>query len=389
MTDLAQDRVIDRGILLERARELAAVLRERSGRSEELRRCPDETINDCIAAGLTRIVQPAHFGGYEMDWDALCEMGMILGRGCASQAWVVTVLAEHAWIVGLFPLQAQRDVWGRNPDVLVASSIVPAGSAERVEGGFRLTGRWGFSSGIHHADWVVLGELVRDASGPPAMHLFLAPKAELEVVDDWDPLGMIGTGSNSVQLDDVFVPDGRVLPAAMIAKGAAPGTKLSAAPVFRMPLSGYAHTALAAVIVGATEEMVDIFADFLRSKAQAGDMPGQDIVHARISLCAAEAKAARALILDQVRANMAKLHRDVPLGEPDALATGRDGAYAALLCDQAARRAFKSGGARSLYRSSLLQRFFRDITSAAAHGGLNWDRAAIAYGRSAAGIVRR
>jgi alkylation response protein AidB-like acyl-CoA dehydrogenase len=382
MNDVAEI-LSDRDALLRRAQQLVPILAERSARAEELRRVPDETMEDFLAAKLMRIVQPARFGGYEMDWDALCEMGMVLARGCMSQAWVATVLAEHAWLAGLFPLQAQEDIWGHTPDALISTGLVPTGSAKRVGDGFVLNGRWPFSSGVYHTQWVILGELVRELDQPPAMSFFLLPKADFRVVDDWHTMGMSGTGSCSIEVDNVFVPSHRSLAANLIAEARTPGAALSAAPVFRMPLSGFAPTVLAAVVVGAAQGMVEAYTDGAVTKAQAGSSPpGHELALSRIAESAAEATAARLLILESTKANMAKLRRGERLNDKDGQATSRDSAFAAVLSNRAARRIFEASGARNIYQGSAIQRTFRDISAASMHAALNWDKISVAYGRS-------
>ena len=157
-----------------RARELAPVLRERSAKAEQLRRVPDETVADLVAAGLTRIVQPARHGGFEMGWEVLCASSMALAHGCGSQAWVANIFAEHNFLIGLFPEPAQRDVWGGNPDAVSSSSFIPRGNrVEVVEGGFALSGRWPFQSGVHHTGWSVVGELAPGDGAEPEHHYFL------------------------------------------------------------------------------------------------------------------------------------------------------------------------------------------------------------------------
>jgi 3-hydroxy-9,10-secoandrosta-1,3,5(10)-triene-9,17-dione monooxygenase len=377
----------DRNAILVRARELIPTLNARSARAEELRRAPEETIADCVSAGLLRVVQPARFRGYELDWDVLCEMAMLLARGCSSQGWVVTVLAEHAWFAGLFPLESQQDIWGSNPDALVSTSFVPAGSAKRVDGGFVLDGQWPFSSGVHHADWTIVGEFLREPQRPPALHFFLLPKSDLRIIDDWDTLGMVGTGSCSVGLKEAFVPAHRCLASSLIAAGDTPGAALSTAPIFRMPLSGFAPTVLAAVLVGASEAMLELFTSSVSAKARGGAaVPGLELALSRIATSSAEINAARLLILESTKANMAKLRMGGKLADYDAQSTARDSSYAAVLCSRAARQLFEASGARGIYRTSPLQRLFRDVTSAATHAALNWDKISVAYGRNALGM---
>lgn len=376
--------VSDRDTLMRRAQALVPVLSGRAAPAEKARRVSDETMADLVSAGLTRIVQPRQFGGYELDWDALCEMAMILACGCMSQAWVASVLAEHAWLAGLFSLQAQQDIWKNSPEALISTGLVPAGTAQKVDGGFVLNGTWPFSSGVHHSQWTIVGELVRDPQQPAAMFFFLLPRSDLQIVDDWHTMGMAATGSCSVQLRNVFVPSHRSLAGALIAAGDAPGASLSPAPIFRMPLSGFAPPVLAAVVVGATEGMVSNFTASVAAKSQSGATapPGVELTLSRIAESAAEANAARLLILESTKANMAKLRRRETLSDRDAQITSRDSAFATVMCNRAARRVFEAAGARNIYLNTSLQRVFRDITAASMHAALNWDKISVAYGRS-------
>jgi len=314
--------------IVARARDLAPRLRERSAQADGLRRVPDETVADLVAAGLTRIVQPARHGGFGMGWDVLCESSMALARGCGSQGWVANIFAEHNFLIGLFPDQAQRDVWGGNPDAVASSSFIPRGnSVEAVEDGYVLSGRWPFQSGVHHTGWSVVGELAPGAGGTREHHYFLVPARDRTIIDDWHTIGMMGTGSCSVELRKAFVPAHRTLPNALVAAGAAPGAELNTALVFRMPMIGFSQLALASVVVGIASAMTDEFTDFARDRVQQGRMrPGSEALPARLAEAAAEARAARLLVLDAARANMQKLSGRTPRrrvrGHPGAARRG-------------------------------------------------------------------
>lgn len=373
--------------IVARAGALAPTLRARSAKAEEMRRVPDETMADLVAAGLTRIVQPSRYGGFDMGWDVLCESSMALARGCGSQAWVGNIFAEHNFLIGLFPDEAQRDVWERNPDALASSSFIPRGNrVEAVEGGYALSGRWPFQSGVHHSLWSVLGELAPVEGGAPEHRYFLVPADDRRIVDDWHTVGMAGTGSCAAELDRAFVPAYRTLPNRLVAAGEAPGAEVNSAPVFRMPMIGYSLLALASVIVGVADAMVDDFAEYLEARAKRGRMrPGSEALPARLAEASAEARAARLLVLEAARANMAKLARGERLGDADAAVTRRDGAFAVVLARRAAARLFEGTGGHGVYLGSHLLRSYRDILAAGAHAGLSWDAAAAEYGRNRLG----
>jgi 3-hydroxy-9,10-secoandrosta-1,3,5(10)-triene-9,17-dione monooxygenase len=369
--------------IISRAERLVPVLRKRAAAAEALRRMPDETVADLVAAGLTRTSQPARFGGCELGWDVICEASMMLGRGDASQAWVANVYAEHAFMVALFPDEAQRDVWDSNPEALISASISPVGNTvQPVEGGHVLDGLWPFASGVHHSDWTLVGDLVGAGDTPPRHLFFLVPKADREIVDDWHTAGMVGTGSMSVKLSRVFVPAHRTLANDEVAAGAAPGAQVNRHHLYRMPIYGFSNLALASVPVGVADAMIEEFAGFISKRANRKPAPpALEALYARLAESAAEVRAARLLIMDVARANMDKLASGARLTAADGTRGLQQGAYACLLARRAAARLFEAGGAQGIYLSNVMQRAFRDIFASTAHAGLNWDRNALNYGR--------
>src|SRR5215475_486288 len=166
--------------LLARAEALIPVLRERAARAEELRRIPDETIADLHSSGLFRMLQPARVGGSELPYRALFELTAVIGRGCGSTAWVLANLAAHHWLLGMWHPEAQEEIWGQSPDCLISSALVfPRGRARRVEGGYRLSGRWPFSSGIDPSSWNMFGAVVSDEeTGENEPRMFLVPTSQ-------------------------------------------------------------------------------------------------------------------------------------------------------------------------------------------------------------------
>ncbi|MGH7075308.1 MAG: acyl-CoA dehydrogenase family protein [Stellaceae bacterium] len=364
---------------LARARRLIPTLRQRAAEGEALRRVPDATIDDLIASGLLRLCQPARFGGAELGWDVLCETSIELGQGDGAQAWVANVYGEHPMFVALFPDAAQHEVWDDDPDALICASIIPQGNrATAADGGYRLSGRWSFTSGVHHAHWIILGELV--GGDPAESRLFLVPRSQFRIDDDWHTIGMVGTGSASVILDEVLVPAHRTLTQADINEGTAPGARINTAPMYRMPLMGFAQLALAAVPVGVAIGMVEDFTRFIGARTGSGKPPaGAELLMERLSEAAAETRAAALLLLDSARTNAALLAAGKTLGEADAARSMRDGGYAVTMARRAATRLFEVTGGRGLNLSTPLQRAFRDVIGAAAHGSLGWPRSAMTY----------
>ena len=199
------ERVLTRDDLLQRASDLLPALRERAPEAERLRQIPPETIADLRAAGLLAIGNPKRYGGYDCDIDVMFEVAMELGRACGSTAWCFSVWSIHNWMVAHWPQQAQDEYFAGGPQVLSSSGFAPSGDLTPVEGGYRLTGRWQFSSGSDAATWAFLG--ARTPDGP---RMAMLPRADYEVIDTWFVSGMKGTGSKDIEVHDAFVPEHRV-----------------------------------------------------------------------------------------------------------------------------------------------------------------------------------
>lgn len=223
---------------LARARALVPALRERAAQSESERVMLPETLADLHRTGLFRILQPRRWGGMEFDFVSYVDIPCELARGCASTGWNAANLLIHHWMLALYDERAQEEVWGENPDALIASGIAyPQGQGRATPGGYTVSGRWNFSSGVNVSDWNMLAVSVRDGDKVVDHRMCLLHKSEYEVVDDWQVLGMRSTGSMTVVAKDVFVPEHRAL-CMYEARGGDgfPGARGNPHPVFRVPL---------------------------------------------------------------------------------------------------------------------------------------------------------
>src|SRR6267378_7987140 len=176
--------------MLGRARALVPRLAERAPEATAARQVPAETIAEYREAGILRILQPRRFGGMEGRFSLFSRIVEELTYGCASSAWVYAVLAEHQWILAQYPEQAQIDVWGDDPEAVAASSLAPRAAATPVCGGWLLSGRYSFSSGCDHAQWAILGAFLGEMADPRHIAYLLVPLSEIEIVDDWQVLGL-------------------------------------------------------------------------------------------------------------------------------------------------------------------------------------------------------
>ena len=202
---------VDADELIRRATELQPLLARNAAQAEADRRIPEENIEAIRDAGLFKLMIPKRLGGHETTIKTQLEVTAALGEACGSTAWVVALTNVCAWFTGLFLDQAQRDVFGADPDARVAGVFAPSTGVEKIDGGYRVSGKWAWSSGSLHATWAYVGVLQLGPDGPIDMGVVLMPMSELSIEDTWFVAGMKGTGSNTVVAEDVFVPEHRYM----------------------------------------------------------------------------------------------------------------------------------------------------------------------------------
>jgi 3-hydroxy-9,10-secoandrosta-1,3,5(10)-triene-9,17-dione monooxygenase len=374
-----------------RAEALVPTLRERAPRAEQIRRLPDETIADLHASGLFRMLQPARVGGSELPFRALFELTAVIGEGCGSTAWVLGNLAAHHWLLGMWHPEAQEEIWGQSPDSLISSALAFArGRARRVEGGYRLSGRWPFSSGIDPSAWNIFGAIVSDEeTGQSEARMFLVPASDYTIIDTWQVIGLAGTGSNDVEVTDIFVPAYRTLSTERIRGGPNRGSELNPGTLYKLPAVSLFAFAVAGVSLGIARGAIRHFAETTRTRRSA--YTGRSLadftnIQVHLAEAAALADAAEAIVLrDCDEATRITEAGVVPSIEQRARYR-RNGAFAATLCTKGVDLLFAATGGNAIYEMNPIQRAFRDVHAANAHYMLNWDINGAVYGRVALGL---
>jgi alkylation response protein AidB-like acyl-CoA dehydrogenase len=386
MNDAARVDPQNAEILIERARSLIPALRQRSKQATADRRLPQETIADFQRLGLTRCLQPAMFGGFASDYRVFSKMLRTLAQGCGSSAWVAGVHGEHSWVVGNLSEQAQRDVWSENPHAVASASFAPSGSAEPVAGGHRLSGRWGFASGCDYAQWVLLGSMAK-TSGAPQSRMFLVPIGQVEIVDDWDVIGLCGTGSKSITVKDVLVPATHSVSVHELKTGTAPGAAVHDNPLYRTPRNLLALFTLSSVIVGLAERAVAEFVEFTRERRSRGlRVADLEAVQLMVAEAAAQAEAAALIGEHTIERNTSMVEGSQKIDAEQVAWSRRNASYSTQLAHSAVKLIFEAAGGTALYATNPLQEIFRDITAASAHLSLSWHRAAPYYGQIRLGL---
>jgi 3-hydroxy-9,10-secoandrosta-1,3,5(10)-triene-9,17-dione monooxygenase len=386
----AESRAADYAELWGRAEQLLPVLRERAAGCEELRRMPDETLRDLHDTGLFRMQQPRRVGGSELEFAAVVTFGALVARACASSAWNLINLGAHHLLLGMFPPKAQDDVWNVSADALIASSFVfPAGRAQRVKGGYQLSGRWPFSSGVDPSDWDLLaGQVAGAEDEAPEQRVFLLHKSQYTVHDTWYAGGLRGTGSNDVEVKDQFVPEHRTLAVADMKGGPTPGSAVNPGPLFQVPVFALFPYMLSGVSLGIAEGLID---DFAAGSAGRGKMTGAKIaavqsVQLRLGEAAAYARASRLFQVGNCREAEAMIKDGKVPDMPTKARYRLEGAYAVDWAVKAVDLLFTLSGASGLYETGHVARAFRDVHAVKQHFSFNTDVAGTTYGRVALGL---
>ncbi len=377
---------------MRRAREIVPALRERAQAAEDARGLTRETEQLLHETGLFRFHQPKAFGGMELDFVAVVDIPAAIARGCPSTAWNVGNLACHHWILGYYHPETQREVWDANPDALIASSIaLAAGRARKADGGYVVSGRWPFSSGVDNSDWNMLAVTVYGDDGKTAIdwRLCLVPKSDYEIIDTWYAMGMSATGSKDIAVTELFVPERRALALPLCRGGLEhPGAALNSGPLFRIPIVAAAALPLAPAALGAAEGAYELFLASMAKRV--GTYTGAKVADFQ----AVQIKIARARCLidsarQVLRQSAIEFQASAARNEVPDLATKlrfrAQGAFAVNQAREAVETLWSCYGAQGLYTRDPLQRHLRDAIAMAQHFSFNFDIAGSAFGLHALG----
>ncbi|MEN9682700.1 MAG: hypothetical protein RLZZ427_451 [Pseudomonadota bacterium] len=280
--------------LIARARAMIPALKARAKQCVRDRNVPAESIAEMQAAGFFRILQPKRWGGYEMHPNVFFEVQKALAEGCMSTGWMYGVVGCHPYEMALFHDQAQAEVWGDDPAMLVSSTYQPVGKVTHVDGGFRLSGRWGFSTGSTHCGWVLLGAMCPPkAEGEgPEMRTFLLPRSDYAIDEDaWHVFGLQGTGSHDIIVDDVFVPDYRTHRSidGFLCKN--PGQEVNTGPLYSLPWAQVFVRSVSTAAFGGAQAAINAGMAIMQSRisTNTGKASAQDpILHAALARAIAE-----------------------------------------------------------------------------------------------------
>jgi len=356
--------------LVRRARAMIPNLKARQNQAYSDRKLPADTMRELREAGFFRILQPKRYGGFEHDPRVFFDVQMTLAEGCMSTAWVFGVVACHNFQLALFDDRAQAEVWGKDNGTLISSSYQPVGKVEVVDGGFRLSGRWGFSSGCEFCDWIFLGSLIVPKDGPPEMRTFLLPRKDYQIIDNWHVFGLQATGSQDILVEGAFVPDYRTHSSIDGFQCKNPGQSVNTGPLYRLPWAQVFVRSVSTAAIGATQGALDAFVEIARKRVSTntGKATKQD---SHAMLAAARTQSA----VDEMKT---LLHRNFD-EMMQAMRSGSELTLEARIryryqSSQIARRCadlidelMPLLGGRAIYNDSPLVRYWLDANAARAH----------------------
>jgi alkylation response protein AidB-like acyl-CoA dehydrogenase len=372
--------------IVERVRGIAPAFAARADATEQGRRIPAESVRDMLDLGLARILMPARFGGYDLDFDTWNDAVVEISKADASHGWCASLIVHHAHLIAQFPEEAQQAVWADGPDVAVAASFAPRAKAVRVPGGYRLTGdSSSYASGVDHCSWVMVGAMTQDG-GAPEWAFFMVPHGDYTVRDTWFTAGMRGTGSKTIVTDDVFVPETRMLRLADLRQGKGPGAALHPGLIFRTPFFFYAPLTFAAPMLGAAQGAYAHFREWTKPRKSVDGSAVAEKITVQVQMARAAADLDAADLLLQ-RTTVA--HHGPESDWAQLLARSiRDFTRVSEMSVAAIDALMMLSGTAGFASSQPIQRAWRDIHFASTHIGVNPEANYGHFGRIEFGLPR-
>ncbi|TCK22212.1 acyl-CoA dehydrogenase family protein [Pseudonocardia endophytica] len=330
------------------------------------------------AAGFARHYVPARFGGHEGTVAEMTRAVAEVGEACTSTAWCAAMFGYAARFATHLPERAQAEAWADGPDALWVSGLVPAGAASAVDGGYRVEGRWTWVSGAEHADWAILAGPVPGPDAPAPMFMAV-PRSDFRVERTWDAVGMRATGSHALVVDGAVVPEHRTVPLPSVLGGR---NDVSDVAQHNLPLPAVGGVTCAPAALGAARAALTAAAAIVRGKPGAAGT-GAGTASADMAIARAAVRVDTAQMLVERAADVL----DAGEGRSSlGVRNARDCAHAADLLTEAVGDLMSSAGTSAQHRGSALQRAWRDVTVAASHAALRFEKPAAAW---TAGLIGR
>ncbi len=368
------------------AEAMVPALAARAQEAEERREMPPATIEDCDAVDAFALLSPTRIGGHGLGFRTITEVTRVLAHGCVSSAWTISFLMLHNWFVARSPAPLQDRVWEDRTHANIPCPLAPTGTAVPVDGGYRVTGRWQWATGVQHGDWVMVNTMVqRDGDGPPESRFCLAPIEQFEVIDVWHTSGMRATGSNDVAAVGLFVPEECTVLAADLRGDAPPGVAVNPEPFTSYGFTPVLCFVAASPALGGAEAAVDHFRDHARERVlpySVGDRQAeQQGSQIRLSEARSTVRAAHLVWQDAIDTICDAYDSGRPIDRADRAPLRLAAAQVVRLSRQAVTTAADGAGASVYFESHPIQRIQRDLETLKGHVVYDWDRVAQLAGK--------
>lgn len=378
--------------LIERARAIGVVAREKALETEQRRHVSAELIGMMRDAELFRLMQPERFGGFEYGYDVFVELVAAIGAGDGSTGWVYSLGAVHPWLIACYPDEAQKEVWSQDRDAIAAVSYAPTGKAVPDKDGYRLTGRFSFASGVDNANWGIVGGMLPLKEGPKP-GFFLIPRSQFSIHDDWFTMGLAGTGSKTIVVEDQFVPAYRTVTFADMLIGNGPGTATNPNPLYRQPMLAVVPHCLVAPALGMARGALEAFKEQVAGRTTRGAVAGGNnkmsefvTIQMRVAEATASIDAAGLMIHRDIRETLSIIESGKPADVNLRMRNRLTHSFATKLLVQAVDALFLAAGGSALGLQHPVQRFWRDTHAVSSHISLNWDSVSAMYGQHVFGL---
>lgn len=376
--------------LLTALQAVLSQIAENAENCEKARKVPDENIALLKGIGLHKAFLPKAYGGYEISLPEFSDCISALAGACGSTAWAFSLLCTHNHQLAMFPKQLQDEIWGENPDAVASSSIAPFSKIEEVEGGIRISGEMGWSSGVDHADWAIVGCNRINADGEKVYSFAVLPRSDYEIVDNWYALAMKGSGSKIISIKDVFVPEHRIQAAKDMMEGRSAGFGMYPdSKVFYAPYRPYFASGFAAIGLGVAERMLEAFREKTKNRVRA--YTGANVGTAtpalmRLAESTHQVEAARAYLEKTLRDIREHAERQEYPTRATLASWRTNQAYCVKMCIEAVDRLVSASGASIWMEGNEIQRLFRDMHITGAHAYTDYDVCAQIFGRELMGL---
>ncbi|PPR12058.1 MAG: Flavin-dependent monooxygenase, oxygenase subunit HsaA [Alphaproteobacteria bacterium MarineAlpha11_Bin1] len=395
VTEALPDQYIEPAVMIERARALVPVIQESREKTELNRRVADDIFDQILDAGLFRMLMPRRFGGFEHGMDVFAEAAYEIARGCGSVGWVHSICSMYQYLLGMYPLEAQEEIWANDPNGCTSASFTPTGTAIKVDGGYKISGNWAFCSGLDNCPWVLVAvNLIENGKDESVQRGYaVSRRSSFGIEDTWEVAGLAGTGSKTVFCEDLFIPEHFYMGLDHTMSGAPPGAEVNPGLLYRIPAFQALSISVAAPILGMAQGAYDEFIETTRGRVTRGaalsspaPMAQLPTIQVKVGEAAASIDAAKLVVFRDARELMNTMAKKGELSVEQRARNKGNLGFATGLALNAVDILFEASGGKGLQLSNAMQRYWRDAHAAAMHISVNRDAVLGLYGRVHLGL---